>query len=264
MAKELEEGQTASQQDAGTGGEGQQSADAGGAADSGQQADGSVQDGSAGQGGASGGELEKLRTDYQELQSKFTETSQELARNREMMETIKPYIDYSRLQPPGAPQAGQQPNVEHEGEEVYLTDRQVKELLANQDKQFRQELAARDVRAKYPDVCDNGPKEMVVRYFLQNDTSPYESPDKRIDRAVKKAKEFIENERKAGKTEAEKARQAAEQEAKKKAAAAAQMSGTGSAGPTTPTQQEPPTEMSGSSYIEQRKNKRAATQTVAP
>jgi hypothetical protein len=129
MAKELEEGQTASQQDAGTGGEGQQSADAGGAADSGQQADGSVQDGSAGQGGASGGELEKLRTDYQELQSKFTETSQELARNREMMETIKPYIDYSRLQPPGAPQAGQQPNVEHEGEEVYLTDRQVKELL---------------------------------------------------------------------------------------------------------------------------------------
>lgn len=77
-------------------------------------------------------------------------------------------------------------------------------------------------------------------------------------------REILENERKAGKEEAEKARTDAEEEARKKAAAAAQMSGTASTGTTSPAKAAQEQEMSGQSYVEQRRAKRDKTKTVAP
>lgn len=272
MAEENEQGQAQpQQQDAGTTGEGQQQQ----AAEASQQAEntGSQQTGvdDQNQSAESGqvdykGEYEKLNNQVKELQSQFTTTSQELSRQQELMRTLEPYIDYNRYQQgqPGQQQGQGQQFETEEGEEVYLTDKQVKDMLNKQASTFRQELVARDIRAKYPDVCDNGPKEVIVRWHLQNKTSPHEDPQKRIERAVQMTREILESERKAGQDQAEKQRKAAEEEAKKKAAAAAQMSGTASTGKTSPSQPEPPQQMSGQSYIEQRRAKRDKTKNVSP
>lgn len=209
-------------------------------------------------------EFDKLQTQYKELQSQSTKASQEAARLQEMMKAVEPYIDYSRLPNAGQPAAAQ--GVEGEsGEPEYLTSKQVKDLLSEQAKSFKQELIAQKVRAEYPDVCDNGPKEVIVRWHLENKTSPHEKPEERIKRAVEMTRDIFKSERQQGKTEAEKARETAEAEAKKKAAAAAKASGLGATGPTSPAQGgQENQEMSDSSYVSDRRNRRAQTQTVAP
>lgn len=264
MAKENDTGQAdQTQQDAGTMDTGQQAA-AEGSADTGQQGKASGQKQDSGSVDYKA-EVEKLSNQVKELQSQYTTTSQELSKSRELMQTLEPYIDYSRFQQAQGRQQQQGQQFETgEGEEVYLTDKQVKQLLNQQADTFKQELVARDIRAKYPDVCDNGPKEVIVRWHLQNKTSPHEPPEKRIERAVEMTRQILENERKAGKEEAEKSRKAAEEEASRKAAAAAQMSGTASTGTTPPSQAAQPQEMSGQSYIEQRRAKRNQTKTVSP
>jgi len=267
MAKENEEGQDVQpQQDAGTMDAGQQQP----ADNSGQTTDDA---GSNEQQADSNdkvdykSEVEKLANQVKELQSQYTTTSQELSRQQELMRTLDPYIDYGRLQK-GQGQSIQPGQQDEEGEEVYLTDKQVKELLNQQASTFRQELTTRDIRAKYPDVCkgENSPEESLVRVFLYQiaQSQPHLPSDQKIEQAVKKAREFIGSKVGEGKDEAEKSRKAAEEEAKKKAAAAAQMSGTASTGKTSPAQKEPQQEMSGENYIEQRRNRRNQTKTVAP
>lgn len=248
-----------------------------GTMDAGQTADGANAAATGGDAGAPAGtetpdykaEVEKLQATTKELQSQFTKVSQDHARSQELLRTLEPYIDYSRIQ---GGQPGQAPGAQPTGEaadadaETYLTKKDVKQLLEQQANGFRQELIAQNARTKYPDMCDNGPKEVIVRWHLQNKTSPHEPAEKRIERAVEMSREFIKAEREAGKKEADDARKKTEDDAKKKAAAAAQMSGTAATGPTSPASGTPQTneEMTGDNYVNARRTRRAQTQTVAP
>lgn len=203
----------------------------------------------------------KLQESQKELQAKLTQTAQEAARHKQLLDTISPYVDYSRLQGGGnAPAAGSD---EDEVEE-YVTSKQVKELVGNLSAKFKQELLAQNVRAKYPDVCDNGPNEVIVRHFLDKDTSPYETPEERIKSAVEKAREHIKSLKAEGRKEAEAERAKTEAEAKAKAAAAAKASGLAASGNTSPSAAAETPELTGESYVQQRRDKRAQTQTVAP
>lgn len=205
----------------------------------------------------------KLQESQKELQAKFTQTAQEAARNKQLLDTISPYVDYSRLhggQGANAPAAGQ----DDEGAEEYLTSKQVKELVGNLSSKFKQELLAQNVRSKYPDVCDNGPNEVIVRHFLEKDTSPYETPEERIKKSVEKARDHLKSLKAEGRKEADAERAKAEADAKAKTAAAAKASGLAASGTTSPSAAAETPELTGESYVKQRRDRRAQTQTVSP
>ena len=67
-------------------------------------------------------EYEKIQESQKELQAKLTQTSQESARNKQLLEAVTPYVDYTRLQP----DAAQQPDSDDEDDESYVTPKQVK------------------------------------------------------------------------------------------------------------------------------------------
>jgi len=205
----------------------------------------------------------KLQESQKELQAKLTQTAQEAARNKQLLDTIGPYVDYSRLHGgPGAnaPAAGS----DEEDAEEYVTGKQVKELVGNLSAKFKQELLAQNVRAKYPDVCDNGPNEVIVRHFLEKNTSPFETPEERIKSAVENARDHIKSLKAEGRKEAETERAKTEADAKVKAAAAAKASGLAASGTTSPSTAAETPELTGESYVQQRRARRAQTQTVAP
>ena len=272
----LEQGSGAQppQGDAGTPGAGQQQ-DAGAAG-----AAGAAAAQGAGQGAAGSGaidyktEYEKLQASQKELQSQFTTVSQEAARTRELVEAIKPYVDYSRMGAQGGEGAGVGANeagseAGAEGDETYLNAKQVKELLNSTVQQVRGEIIAQQVRSQYPDVCDNDWKEVIVRNELGKiaKTHPYEDAPQRIKRAVEAARTIIKGVQDEGRKQAEADHQKAEEEAKKKAAAAAAASGLEATGVTSPPGQGNQTgsqEMSNDSYVSGRRDRRAKTQTVAP
>ena len=263
----LEEGSVAQppQGDAGTMGDGQVADGAGaGAAAAGVAAGTQGQPAAGTETPDYKAEVQKLQAATKELQSQFTKVSQDAARSQELLQTLEPYIDYSRIQ---GGQPGQAADEAGDADaESYFTKKDVKQLLDQQATTFRQELIAQNVRTKYPDVCDNGPKEVIVRWHLQNKTSPHEPAEKRIERAVEMTREILKAERESGRKEADDARKKTEDEARKKAAAAAQMSGTAATGPTSPASGTPQVneEMTGENYVNARRNRRAQTQTVAP
>jgi len=174
-------------------------------------------------------EYEKIQESQRELQAKLTQTAQEATHNKKLLEAIKPYVDYTRLQP-----GAQQQPAEEEDDETYVTSKQVKEIVSNVSAKFQQELLAQNVRTKYPDVCDNGPNEVIVRHFLSKDTSPLTSPEDRIKNAVEKTRNYIKSLKDEGRKEAETAQTKAQAEAKAKAAAAAKASGLSASGVTAP------------------------------
>jgi colicin import membrane protein len=204
-----------SQQDAGTAGDDQDA----GAADTGKADEGAA--GSQDAGSDLKAEYEQLQQEKKELQSQFTTVSQEAMRTRQMLEAVQPYVDYRRV--PGQQQAGQSAG-ESEGdeEETYLSEKQVKELVSNTVQEVRGEIIAQQVRSTYPDVCDNGWKEVIVRSELAKiaKTHPYEDAQQRIKRAVEATRTIIKGVQDEGRKEAETERQKADAEAKKKAAAA--------------------------------------------
>jgi len=206
-------------------------------------------------------EYEKIQETQKELQAKLTQTSQESARNKQLLEAVTPYVDYTRLQP-GAAQ--QQPAGDEDDDESYVTPKQVKEIVSNVTAKFQQELLAQNVRTKYPDVCDNGPNEVIVRHFLQKDTTPFNSPEERIESAVKSAREHIKSVKDEGKKEAEVERTKAEAEAKAKQAAAAKASGLAATGQTSPSAPQEDQEMTGTNYVKDRRARRNRTQSVSP
>jgi len=259
---ELETGsETQSQQDAGTTGT-DQNQDAG-AGDTGTK-DAGGQDAALDY----KTEYEKLQTSQKELQSQFTTVSQEAARTRQMLEAVQPYVDYTRV--PGQQQGAQatgESAAEGDEEETYLNAKQVKELLSHTVQEVRGEIIAQQVRSMYPDVCDDNWKEVLVRNELAKiaKTHPYEDAQQRIKRAVEAARGIIKGMQDEGRKEAEAERKKAEDEAKKKAAAAAAASGLEATGVTSPTPQgSGSAEMTGQSYLNERRARREATRNVSP
>ena len=212
-------------------------------------------------------EYEKLQASQKELQSQFTTVSQEAAKTRQMLEAVQPYVDYTRL--PGQQQqaAGQTAGEgTDEDEQTYLSAKQVKELLTHTVQEMRGEMIAQQVRGKYPDVCDNNWKEVLVRNELAKiaKTHPYDNPEQRIERAVEAARDIIKSMQDEGRKQAETEREKTEAEAKKKAAAAAAASGLQATGVTSPTKVSGSPEMTGQSYLDNRRNRREATRNVSP
>jgi hypothetical protein len=208
-------------------------------------------------------ELEKLQASHKELQAQFTTVSQDAARNRQLMETLQPFVDYSRMGGQ-APEGAGEPEGD-EDDEVPLSRKQVREMMSSMAQELRGQMIAQGVRSKYPDVCDNDWKEVIVRNELAKlaKTHSFETPEQRIERAVNKAREILQGERDAGKSEAELARKKADEEARKKAAAAAKASGLETTAGTSPKQQEDDTKpVSADEYASARQSRRHARQTL--
>lgn len=211
-------------------------------------------------------EVEKLQNSYKELQGQFTTVSQEAARTRQLLDTVQPYIDYSRLQGAGAPpDHASSAGGSEADDETYLSSRQVQELLNKTVQDLRGEIIAQNVRMKYPDVCDGDWKEVIVRSELAKlaQSHPYDDPQRRIEKAVAKAREILTQERTQAKQEAAAERQKADEEAKKKAAAAASAAGlqaTGTASPARTTDETKP--VTPVEYTQARQQRRQAREAL--
>ncbi len=210
-------------------------------------------------------EFEKLQGSYKELQGEFTSVSQEAARTRQLMETLQPFIDYSRMggQPPVA--GSGQEDAELDDTEP-LTRKQVQELMNNMAQELRGQIIAQNVRTKYPDVCDGDWKEVIVRNELAKlaRTHPYDTPEQRIDKAVAAARQILKGEREAGKADAEVERKKADEEARRKAAAAAKASGLESTGTSSPAPklQDENKPVTADEYAQARQHRRYARETL--
>jgi len=247
-----------------TGSEGQPPQDAGTTATDNQQAEDAGHRAEAGDTTEYKTEFEKLQASHKELQGQFTTVSQEAAKTKELLQTLEPYIDYGRLPTQGQQQQAQVQEGGDEEEETYMTAKQVRQLMTQVTQSVREEILAQNVRTKYPDVCDNGPNEVIVRWHLQHKTSPHESAEKRIEKAVEMTREMLKAEREKGKQEAEAERQKAQEEAKARAAAAAKAGGLGATGVTSPHEESKPEQLTGESYIESRRARREKTRSVSP
>lgn len=182
--------------------------------------------------------LNELTESNKSLQSHFTEVSQQSARQAELLAALDPYIDYDRLRRGTGGREGE--SGEEEGDETYLTGKQVEKMITDVKKGVSEQILAMNLRQKYPEIFDGGPNEILGRWFLQNKTIPTDSVEKRIEQAVKLTKDHLKSlEDKGRKSEKEETAKA-EAEAKEKQTAAAQQSGLSPSGATetTPKPQE--------------------------
>ena len=201
------------------------------------------------------GEYTKLQESQKELQAKFTQSAQEAAQNAQLLRTISPYVDYARYQGQGGPT----PNAADEDpdDDEYVGKKEVEKRIEGLKSEFSQRLMAQTVRAKYPDVCDNGPNEVLVRHFMQSDQFPYKNAEERIAAAVKKTREHLQTLKSEGMKEAKSNEEKAAVERRAKEAAAAKASGLSASGNNAPpAPQEDNNPVSADSYAENERNER--------
>ena len=105
-------------------------------------------------------------------------------------------------------------------------------MLSSVTQTFQNELIAQSVRSKHPDICDRGPNEQLVGWFLKNKTLPTDRPEDRIEQAIKLTKEYISGFESKGRTAALTEKEQAEKQDREKAAAAAKASGLATSGTT--------------------------------
>lgn len=176
-------------------------------------------------------QLDELTTSNKELQSQFTTVSQDHARQSEMLAALEPYIDYDRMNTERAGAGGEAGSAD---DEEYLNAKQVKQMLTEVTKTFQNTLQAQTLRQKHPDICDNGPNEQLVGWFLKNKTLPTDKPEARIESAIKQTRDYLAGLEKKGRTAAQTEKEAAEKKTAEKAAAAAKASGLATSVATTP------------------------------
>jgi len=208
--------------------------------------------------------IEEISESNKNLQSQFTEVSQEAARSRELLTAIDPYIDYARMRGESGG-GGSEGEGEGEGEESYLTGKQVEKMITDVKKGVNEKILAMNIRSKYPDIFDNGPNEVLGRYFLQNKTIPTEKAEKRIEQAVKLTREHLKSLEDKGKKTADEEKAKAEAEAKAKAAAAAKASGLSPSGATTTTpkpQEDENKPVTADDYVAGRQEQRLKRQNI--
>lgn len=169
---------------------------------------------------------------YKNLESDHTKTSQELADNKQLLDTVSPYVDWGKVQ------GGEEKPPEEEGQgfiDKKAHADSLKELSDNVDIK----LLTLEFRQDHPELK---PYEGLVGFNLLNNTSKNKPIKQRMGDAVKMTQEFLEKERTAGKEEAE-----------KKTQEAAAAGGLGSAGASSPEKKEVPLGESGKDYIARRK-----------
>lgn len=179
-----------------------------------------------------GQEAPNYEQQYKDTQAKLTEASQELADNKQLLDTVSPYVDWGKVQ------GGEEKPSEEEGQgfiDKKAHADSLKELSDNVDIK----LLTLEFRQDHPELK---PYEGLVGFNLLNNTTKNKPIKQRMADAVKMTQEFLEKERTTGKEEAE-----------KKTQEAAAAGGLGSAGASSPERKEAPSGESGKDYIARRK-----------
>lgn len=152
---------------------------------------------------------------YKDEQPALTKAQQELktsqakvAEYEEGFQAIQPYVDWDGVQ--GKTKSPADGEV---GEDAPVYSKQFDAKLKAQDAKFNRGMMTMQFRSKYPEMM---PYEDVVAAFMPKVSPTVTDPWKRVEKAVEFAKNLLEEERKKGVTEAEKAKE----ELKKKEAEA--------------------------------------------
>jgi hypothetical protein len=202
--------------------------------------------------------VKQLTQQVSDLQSKYDTLAQDASRDKKLLEEVIPHVNFDQLRG-GKTREEEEDYLNEDGsEEPYLTKAEATKLLKGIEQKIATTDFVRDFRTKFPDLADKGPKEEMVRYFFENKTLHTDDFDKRLESAVKAARELLKSEQDKGseKTKAEKEKAAAE--AKAKTEAAAKAAGLSSAGLTSPkTEEGEKTEETASDYVARRKEKLA-------
>ena len=214
----------------------------------------------AGKGDAAGAGTNVDSGDIQKQLAELTKSNKE--RSQELLSTLDPYIDYDRMNANRGGAGGES----SEEDEEFMSSKQVKALISNVSKTFKQELMAQNVRQKYPDVCDDGDNEVLVRHFIETKTLPTDSVEKRIDDAVKLTREHLKSFEDKGRKAAQTEKEAAEKTTAEKAAAAAKASGLATSGatqaPNKATEEDENKPVTPDDYVAGRQKKRLQRQNL--